>query len=313
MDYATVQTSRERSTHITTVIPAKAGIHRGSGVHLTKTEQLLDYPGSGSVVWRVLTYGENSPHSAHQRNKDAVVNRGWQDLGNPGGYPLLAVPDRRFSHMEPRYGVSAGPLSPVERGNLLVDGVRVCALSLFVSVLLHELAHSLVAIRRGYRVEGITLFLLGGVSSIASESRRAVDDFVISVVGPSVEPCHRSGHRYCRLCERWFVARLCGGRVRRDHQSAAGAVQPAARVSVGRRASAQGGDMGRDRELSPRVGHLDSQWTDRRTLIGGIRRLPSHSGTCAAGDMGGTCGLVPEQGGERKPESGRGRRMCWTG
>ena len=60
----------------------------------------------------------------------------------------------------------------------------ICALSLFVSVLLHELAHSLVAIRRGYRVEGITLFLLGGVSSIASESRRALDDFVISVVGP---------------------------------------------------------------------------------------------------------------------------------
>ena len=60
----------------------------------------------------------------------------------------------------------------------------VCALSLFVSVLLHEFAHSLVAMRRGYKVEGITLFLLGGVSSIASESRRALDDFVISVVGP---------------------------------------------------------------------------------------------------------------------------------
>ncbi len=60
----------------------------------------------------------------------------------------------------------------------------VCALSLFVSVLLHELAHSLVARGRGYRVEGITLFLLGGVSSIASDSRRAFDDFAISVVGP---------------------------------------------------------------------------------------------------------------------------------
>ena len=60
----------------------------------------------------------------------------------------------------------------------------VCALSLFVSVLLHEFAHSLVAIRRGYRVEGITLFLLGGVSNIASETRKASDDFVISVVGP---------------------------------------------------------------------------------------------------------------------------------
>lgn len=59
-----------------------------------------------------------------------------------------------------------------------------CALSLFVSVLLHELAHSLVARRRGYRVEGITLFILGGVSSIASETRRAFDEFIISVVGP---------------------------------------------------------------------------------------------------------------------------------
>ena len=86
----------------------------------------------------------------------------------------------------------------------------VCALSLFVSVLLHEFAHSLVAIRRGYKVEGITLFLLGGVSNIASESRRALDDFVISVVGTTYEPRYRSGHRRRGPSQRRIVARLRG-------------------------------------------------------------------------------------------------------
>ena len=41
------------------------------------------------------------------------------------------------------------------------------------SVLVHELAHSIVAKSRGFPVEGITLFFLGGVSSLKAESRRA--------------------------------------------------------------------------------------------------------------------------------------------
>jgi Zn-dependent protease/CBS domain-containing protein len=57
-------------------------------------------------------------------------------------------------------------------------------LLLFASVLVHELAHSLVAKIRGFRVEGITLFLLGGVSNLKSESRKARDEFIISAVGP---------------------------------------------------------------------------------------------------------------------------------
>ncbi len=60
----------------------------------------------------------------------------------------------------------------------------VSALSLLVSVLLHELAHSLVARRRGYPVEGITLFILGGVSNLKSEADQPGDEFAISVVGP---------------------------------------------------------------------------------------------------------------------------------
>ena len=60
----------------------------------------------------------------------------------------------------------------------------VVALLLFGSVLIHELAHSLVAKARGYPVQGITLFLLGGVSNLGLESRRARDEFLISAAGP---------------------------------------------------------------------------------------------------------------------------------
>ena len=58
------------------------------------------------------------------------------------------------------------------------------ALLLFASVLVHELAHSLVAKARGFPVEGITLFLLGGVSNLKAEARGPRDELVISVVGP---------------------------------------------------------------------------------------------------------------------------------
>lgn len=60
----------------------------------------------------------------------------------------------------------------------------VAALLLFVSIVVHELSHSLVARARGMQVDGITLFVLGGVSRIGSEPRRAGDEFWMAVVGP---------------------------------------------------------------------------------------------------------------------------------
>ena len=45
-------------------------------------------------------------------------------------------------------------------------GAIIGSLALFASVLVHELAHSLVAQRLGLPVEGITLFIFGGVSQI---------------------------------------------------------------------------------------------------------------------------------------------------
>src|SRR6185369_10905906 len=60
----------------------------------------------------------------------------------------------------------------------------VATLLFFVSLLAHELMHSLVARSRGVRVSGITLFIFGGVSRLRQEATNARDEFLIAVVGP---------------------------------------------------------------------------------------------------------------------------------
>lgn len=60
----------------------------------------------------------------------------------------------------------------------------VAALLLFLSVLLHELSHSVVARARGLEVEGITLFIFGGVARTRMEARTAADEFLLTAAGP---------------------------------------------------------------------------------------------------------------------------------
>ena len=57
-------------------------------------------------------------------------------------------------------------------------------LGLYVSVLIHELAH--VAVARGFRmrVHSVTLHLLGGETLIEGESRKASQELAISIAGP---------------------------------------------------------------------------------------------------------------------------------
>ncbi|MHA7885898.1 site-2 protease family protein [Roseicyclus sp.] len=57
-------------------------------------------------------------------------------------------------------------------------------LGLFGSLILHELAHSLVARRYGLGIGGITLFLFGGVAELVDEPKSAGSEFWIAIAGP---------------------------------------------------------------------------------------------------------------------------------
>lgn len=58
------------------------------------------------------------------------------------------------------------------------------SLLFFASILLHELAHSFVALRAGIPVPSITLFVFGGVSAMGAEMTSAGDEFRVAIAGP---------------------------------------------------------------------------------------------------------------------------------
>ena len=58
-------------------------------------------------------------------------------------------------------------------------------LMLFVSVLAHELGHSVVAQRRGIPVKSITLFIFGGAASITKEADTPGAEFSMAITGPA--------------------------------------------------------------------------------------------------------------------------------
>lgn len=60
------------------------------------------------------------------------------------------------------------------------------SLLMFTSVLLHELAHSFVALSRGINVPRITLFIFGAAAQIETEPKKAPDEFVMALAGPAV-------------------------------------------------------------------------------------------------------------------------------
>ncbi|MGI8521956.1 MAG: M50 family metallopeptidase [Nocardioides sp.] len=58
------------------------------------------------------------------------------------------------------------------------------AILLYLSVLMHEASHALMARRLGFEVPSITLHFLGGLTAIDGETEKPRQEFLISVVGP---------------------------------------------------------------------------------------------------------------------------------
>jgi len=74
--------------------------------------------------------------------------------------------------------------SPLWQGNTPFLLGLICAVGLFVSVLIHELGHSLVNQRYGIRTQKITLWLLGGVAYSEEMPRARGAEAVMAIAGP---------------------------------------------------------------------------------------------------------------------------------
>lgn len=62
----------------------------------------------------------------------------------------------------------------------------IAVIGLFASILLHELAHSVVARAHGMEIKGITLWLLGGVAEMAEEPPNPAAELLMAIAGPVV-------------------------------------------------------------------------------------------------------------------------------
>lgn len=70
-------------------------------------------------------------------------------------------------------------------GRSVIWGMAIStALLFFAAIVAHELAHALVARRRGLPVRSITLYALGGVAQFEKESESAQTEFLVSIAGP---------------------------------------------------------------------------------------------------------------------------------
>jgi Zn-dependent protease/CBS domain-containing protein len=62
----------------------------------------------------------------------------------------------------------------------------VASLLFFVSILLHELGHAVVALRHGLRTRSITLFIFGGVAQLEKDPKDGRAEFWMAAAGPLV-------------------------------------------------------------------------------------------------------------------------------
>jgi Zn-dependent protease/CBS domain-containing protein len=81
------------------------------------------------------------------------------------------------------FGVFPASVPGLETGVYVAMGV-IGTLLFFASLLAHEISHSLVARGRGIPVEGITLFVFGGMAHTRMEAESPGDEFAIAGIGP---------------------------------------------------------------------------------------------------------------------------------
>ncbi len=81
------------------------------------------------------------------------------------------------------FGVFPATVPGLDTGVYIAMGL-IGTLLFFASLLAHEISHSVVARRRDIPVEGITLFVFGGMAHTRMEAETPGDEFAIAGIGP---------------------------------------------------------------------------------------------------------------------------------
>jgi Zn-dependent protease len=111
---------------------------------------------------------------------------GWQ-IARVWGIPVLIHPTWLIILLISTVAFARDYQPAASGGDLMIWGLAfLTALLLFVSVLLHELGHSLVALSQGVKVISIKLFLLGGVASVDRECATPMGAALVAAAGPAV-------------------------------------------------------------------------------------------------------------------------------
>ena len=103
---------------------------------------------------------------------------GFQVSADPSWFIVVALVTWSLAE---RYFPQAYP--QLDRPTAWGMGV-VGALLFFLSLVLHELSHALMARRYGLRIRGITLFIFGGVAEMTDEPPTAQAEFMVAIAGP---------------------------------------------------------------------------------------------------------------------------------
>ena len=137
----------------------------------------------------------------------------------------------------------------------------VTAIMLFASVLLHELGHSVVAMRYQIPVRRITLFIFGGIAQIGAEPPSPSAEFWIAIAGPAVSLTLAILFGLLQPVAAALPAVLALGHISGLHQRRARVVQLDSGFSARRRPRLPGDRLGHYAELSAGDGHSRQRGT----------------------------------------------------
>ena len=255
---------------------------------------------------------------AGARHRDSVSRPGDPDRGR-----LLVVPGPL-----PDHPLAVGLLPLHARRSPTATPRRTCsalasALAFFASILLHELGHAFVALRRGIGISDITLWMFGGVARMTRDSDSPGTEFKVAIGGPARHPRDRARLRGSRDRRRRLGGVLEGDASRRggrhvrdpggdrlagEHQPAGPRLQPDPRLPAGRRADRTGDRLAGEREPQPGNAHRRAPRPGLLLPVHRRRHPAVHRGRRDRRDLAGADRLHPRAVGPRRRAADRVRQ-----